>query len=129
MTQSSITSCNAALDARNSLLNGGKTEIRTGSASDIDTAVAGTLLETIPHQATAFNSASARVSSAILPASITAASTAITGTKHYVSYNSSGGVERNGSAGTSGTDMILNVDTWNAGDTVSITSWSTSEAK
>ncbi len=129
MTQSSISSCNSALNARNAMLDGGRTEIRTGSASDIDLAVTGTLLETIPHQPTAFNLAVGRVSSAILPSSITAVSSATVGTKHYVSYNSSGGVERNGSAGVSGADMILNIDSWSVGDTVSITSWSTSEAK
>jgi len=129
MTQSAITTCNAALDARNTLLNGGKVEIRTGAAADIDAAQTGSILETIVLPVPVFPGASGRVSSANTIAAITAASTATAGTKHYVAYNSSNGVERNGSAGTSGTDMILSSDTWNAGDTVSITSWSTAEAK
>ena len=36
MPQRSIEECNAALDARNTLLNGGSVEIRTGTPGDID---------------------------------------------------------------------------------------------
>ena len=129
MTQSAITTCNAALNARNILLNGGKVEIRTGSAADIDAAQTGTILETIVLPNPVFPSSSARSAIANTITPITAASNASAGTKHYVAYNSSNGVERNGSAGTSGTDMILNVDTWLIGDSVTITSWSTAEAK
>lgn len=129
MTQSAITTCNAALNARNVLLNGGKVEIRTGAAADIDAAQTGTILETIVLPNPVFPSASARAALANTITAITAASTATAGTKHYVAYNSSNGVERNGSAGTGGTDMILSADTWNAGDAVSITLWSTAEAK
>ena len=129
MTQSAITTCNAALNARNTLLNGGKVEIRTGAAADIDVAQTGTILETITLPNPVFPSASARAASANAISAITVASTATAGTKHYVAYNSSSGVERNGSAGTSGTDMILSADTWTAGDSVTITSWSTAEAK
>ena len=129
MTQSAITSCNAALTARNALLNGGKVEIRTGTAADIDAAQTGTILETIVLPNPVFPSAAARAASANAITPITAISNAIAGAKHYVAYNSSDGVERNGSAGTSGTDMILNVDNWLIGDSVAITSWSTAEAK
>jgi hypothetical protein len=129
MTQSAITTCNAALNARNALLNSGKVEIRTGTAADIDAAQTGSILETIILPSSVFPNASSRTSSSNTITGITAASTATAGTKHYVAYNSSNGVERNGSAGTSGTDMILSSDTWNAGDSVSITSWSTAEAK
>jgi hypothetical protein len=129
MTQSAITTCNAALNARNTLLNSGKVEIRTGDAADIDSAQTGSILETIILPSTVFPNASSRTSSANAIAAIVAASTATAGNKHYVAYNSSNGVERNGSAGTSGTDMILSSGTWNAGDAVSITSWSTAESK
>lgn len=129
MTQSAITTCNASLDARNTLLNGGKVEIRTGAAADIDVTQTGTILETIILPNPVFPNASARSAIANVISAITAASNALAGTKHYIAYNSSNGVERNGSVGTSGTDMILSADTWNIGDSVSITSWSTAEAK
>lgn len=129
MTQSAITTCNAALDARNVLLNSGKVEIRTGAAADIDAAQTGTILETIVLPNPVFPSAAARAATANAISAITAVSNASAGTKHYVAYNSSDGVERNGSAGISGTDMILSADTWLIGDSVAITSWSTAEAK
>ena len=129
MTQSSITTCNAALDARNALLNSGKVEIRTGAVGDIDQSDSGTILETIPLPATAFATASARAASANTITAITATTAAAVGAKHYVAYNSSNGTERNGSAGTSGTDMILSADSWEIGDSITITSWATAEAK
>lgn len=47
---------------------------------------------------------------------------------HYVAKDSSGNVERNGTAGTSGTDMILNNTTFGVGDTVSVVSWTYGQA-
>ena len=129
MTQSSITSCNAALNARNAVLNSGKLEIRTGAAADIDTAQTGSILETIALPVTAFNAAAERAAAALAITPITTLSQATAGTKHYVAYNSSDGIERNGSAGTVGTDMILSSDTWEIGETLSVTSWSTVESK
>jgi hypothetical protein len=48
---------------------------------------------------------------------------------HYVAKTSGSAVSRVGTAGTSGTDMILNTLTWGIGDDVSITAWTTSQPK
>jgi hypothetical protein len=129
MSQSSIAECNAALDARNVLLNGGSVEIRTGAAADIDSAPTGTILITLTLPATAFASASARAASMNAVTPVTAA-VANAGTQvHYVAKTSGAAVSRVGSAGTSGTDMILNTLTWSIGDDVSITNWTTSQPK
>jgi len=129
MAQSSIAECNAALDARNILLNGGSVEIRTGAAADIDVTPTGTVLVTFTLPAAAFASASARAASMNAVTAVTAA-VANAGTQvHYVAKTSGGAVSRVGSAGTSGTDMILNTLTWSIGDDVSISNWTTSQPK
>tara|TARA_R110000772_G_scaffold125112_2_gene231787 strand:- start:10394 stop:10783 length:390 start_codon:yes stop_codon:yes gene_type:complete len=129
MSQSSIAECNAALDARNVLLNGGSVEIRTGAAADIDSAPTGTVRVTFTLPATAFATASARASSMNAVTAVTAAA-ANAGTEvHYVAKTSGGAVSRVGSAGTTATDMILNTLTWSIGDDVSITNWTTSQPK
>lgn len=129
MSQSSIAECNAALDARDILLNGGSVEIRTGAAADIDVTPTGTVRVTFTLPATAFASASARAASMNAVTAVTAA-VANAGTQvHYVAKTSGGAVSRVGSAGTSGTDMILNTLTWSIGDDVSITNWTTSQSK
>lgn len=129
MPQRSIEECNAALDARNALLNGGSVEIRTGAAADIDSAATGTVLVTFALPVTAFGAAAARVANANAIALVTATN-ANAGTQvHYVAKDSLGNVRRNGTAGTSGTGMVLNTLTWSAGDDVSITSWTNSELK
>lgn len=129
MSQSSIAECNAALDARNAKLNTGTVEIRSGAAADIDSAPTGTVLITFTLPATAFSSASARVSSMNAVTDVTAAVANAGGVVHYVAKESGSAVSRVGSAGTSGTDMILNTLNWSIGDDVSITSWSTSQPK
>ena len=129
MAQSSIAECDAALDARNAKLNSGTVEIRTGAAADIDAAPTGTIRVTFTLPATAFASASARAASMKAVTAVTAAA-ANAGTQvHYVAKTSGGAVSRVGSAGTSGTDMILNTLTWSIGDDVSITNWTTSQPK
>jgi hypothetical protein len=129
MSQSSIAECNAALDARNILLNGGSVEIRTGAAADIDASPTGTIRVVFTLPATAFASASARAASMNAVTAVTA-TFANTGTEvHYVARESGGAVSRVGSAGTSGADMILNTLTWSIGDDVSITNWTTSQPK
>ena len=129
MSQSSIAECNAALDARNILLNGGSVEIRTGAAADIDVTPTGTVRVTFTLPATAFATAASRASSmnAVTAVAATVANTATQ--VHYVAKTSGGAVSRVGSAGTSGADMILNTLTWSSGDGVSITNWTTSQPK
>ena len=129
MSQSSIAECNAALDARNAKLNTGTVEIRTGAAADIDSAPTGTVLVTFTLPGTAFGSAAARIATmnAVTPVTATVANAG--GTVHYVAKESGSAVSRVGSAGTSGTDMILNTLTWSIGDDVSVTAWTTSQPK
>ena len=117
---------NASIDAVNTLLNGGTLEIRTGAAAAIDVAPTGTVLATLTINATAFGAASAGSATynAITAVTATAAGTAA----HYVAKDSLGNPERNGTAGLSGTDMILNNVTFGIGDDVSVTGWSYSQA-
>ncbi len=129
MSQSSIAECNAALDARNAKINTGTVEIRTGAAADIDSAPTGTVLVTFTLPGTAFGSASARAASMNAVTDVTATVANAGGQVHYVAKESGGAVSRVGTAGTSGTDMILNTLTWSIGDDVSITNWTTSQPK
>lgn len=124
--QLAIAGRNASVDAVNTLLNGGTLEIRTGAAAAVDSAPTGTVLATLNINATAFAAASAgsATANAIVDVTATAAGTA----GHYVAKDSGGNVERNGTAGTSGTDMILNNTTFGIGDDVSVTSWTFSQA-
>ena len=119
--QLAIAGRNASIDAVNTLLNGGTIEIRTGSAGAIDSAPTGSVLATLVIQGTAF-SAAVNGSSAVTP--ITAVTASGAGTAgHYVAKDSGGNPERNGSAGTSGTDMIINSTTFGVGDDVTINTW------
>lgn len=129
MSQSSIAACNAGLDARNALFNTGTVEIRSGSAADIDSAPTGTVLVTFTLPNPAFGSAASRVATlnAVTPVTATVANAG--GTVHYVVKDSGSAVIGNGTAGTSGTDMILNTLTWSIGDDVSITAWTTTQPK
>lgn len=129
MAQSSIAECNSALDARNANLNSGTVEIRSGTAADVDSAPTGTVLATFALPATAFGTASSRQSSMNAVTPITATVANAGGTVHYVAKDSGSAVSRVGTAGTSGTDMILNTLTWSIGDDVSITNWTTSQPK
>lgn len=129
MTQRSVAECNAALNARNALANSGSVEIRSGAPADIDSAATGSVLVTFPLSATAFTTASNRTSSLNLPAAVTATADGTGAPYHYVLKSSGGAVLRNGTAGTSGTDMILSAATWSTGDDVEITAWTTSEGK
>lgn len=129
MPQRSIEECNAALDARNTLLNGGSIEIRTGAPGDIDSAATGVVQVTFTLPATAFGSAVGRVSNANPVTDVTATNSNAGTEVHYVAKDSGGNVRRNGTAGTTGTNMILNTLTWTAGDDVKIIAWSNSELK
>jgi len=129
MAQSSIAECNAALDARNAKLNTGTVEIRSGAAADIDSAPTGTVLVTFTLPGTAFGSASARAATMNAVTAVTATVANAGSQVHYVAKESGSAVSRVGSAGTGGTDMILNTLTWGIGDDVSVTSWTTSQPK
>lgn len=129
MGQRSVTTCNAALNAENALANNGSVEIRSGAPSDIDSAATGSVLVTFSLSATAFTTASNRASSLNLPAAVTASADGTGAPYHYVLKDSGGNVLRNGTAGTSGTDMILSASTWSTGDDVEITAWTASEGK
>lgn len=129
MAQRSIEECNAALNARNALLNNGSVEIRSGAAADIDSPATGSVLVTFALSVTAFGAASARVATANAVTAVTATALNGGGQVHYVARNSSNAIVRNGTAGTSGADMILNSLTWSVGDDVSITAWTNSELK
>ncbi|QDP67547.1 MAG: hypothetical protein Unbinned5350contig1004_54 [Prokaryotic dsDNA virus sp.] len=129
MPQRSIPECNAALDARNALLNGGSVEIRTGAPGDIDSAPTGTVQVTFTLPSTAFGAASNRISTANAVTAVTASNLNAGATVHYVAKDSGGNARRNGTAGTASANMILNTLTWSSGDDVSITSWSNSELK
>ena len=129
MAQSSIAECNAALDARNAQLNTGTVEIRTGAAADIDSAPTGTVLVTFTLPGTAFASASARAAAMNAVTPVTATGANAGSQVHYVAKTSGSAASRTGTAGTGGTDMILNTLTWGIGDDVSITAWTTSQPK
>ena len=129
MSQSSIATCNAGLDARNALFNTGTVEIRTGTAADIDSAPTGTVLVTFTLPNPAFASAASRVAAMNTVTDVTATVANAGGTVHYVAKDSGAAVIGNGTAGTSGTDMILSTLTWSIGDDVSITAWSTTQPK
>lgn len=126
MMQLSIAGRNASVDAVNAILDGGTLEIRTGAAAAIDSAPTGTVLATLSINATAFGAASSGSSTynAITDVTASEAGTAA----HYVAKNSGGSAVRNGTAGTSGTDMILNSATFGIGDDVSITGWTYGQA-
>jgi len=124
--QLAIAGRNASIDAVNTLLNGGTIEIRTGAAAAIDSAPTGTVLATLTINATAFGAASAGSASFNVISDVTA--TAAGTAAHYVAKDSGGNAERNGTAGTSGTDMILNNTTFGIGDDVSITAWTYAQA-
>jgi len=129
MAQSSIAECNTALDARNAKLNNGTVEIRSGAAADIDSAPTGTVLVTFALPATVFGAAAARIATMNAVAAVLASILNAGGQVHYVARESGSAVSRVGTAGTGGTDMILNTLTWSAGDDVSITNWTTSQPK
>jgi hypothetical protein len=124
--QLAIAGRNASIDAVNTLLNGGTLEIRTGAPAAVDSAPTGTVLATLNINATAFGAATSgsATANAIVDVTATAAGTAA----HYVAKDSGGNVERNGTAGTSGTDMILNNTTFGIGDDVSVVSWTYAQA-
>tara|TARA_R100000951_G_scaffold100945_1_gene91937 strand:- start:316 stop:699 length:384 start_codon:yes stop_codon:yes gene_type:complete len=124
--QLAIAGRNASIDAVNTLLNGGTLEIRTGAPAAIDGAPSGSVLATLNINATAFSAASAGSATFNVIVDVTATGAGTAG--HYVAKDSGGNPERNGTAGASGTDMILNNTTFGIGDDVSVTNWTYSQS-
>ena len=123
--QSSITECNAMLEARNTLADGKVLQIKTGASGDIDSGVTGTVLEEFTLNSPAFNVAASRVASMDLPAAITATSTGTGSPYHYVILDG-GTVLRSGDVGV---DMAISQDTWAPGDSLEIVAYTTTQPK
>lgn len=117
---------NAQVTAVGALLNGGYIEIRTGSQpATVATAASGTLLGTLPLNATAFGTASGGSAAAN---AITGDSSAdATGTAGWFrAYTSGAAGVIDGAVGTSGQELNLNSVSIVAGGTINISSWSLS---
>jgi len=119
-TRISTNSRNAAADAIAALANGGTIEIYSGSQpATANTAPSGTLLVTVPLASTAFDVAVNGVAS-LKNAPLSGTGTAA-GTAGWFRVKGSGGAAVfDGSAGTSGTDLVLNTATVSVGLTVLI---------
>ena len=126
-THLAVVSWNLALDSALNVLNNGFVEIYDGvQPATPDIAVSTQVkLAKLPLGATAFSAASAgtKTANAITAASALATSTA-TWFRAFCSDDATAVID--GSAGTSGTDMILNSAAIAAGATVSATSWAVS---
>lgn len=120
----------AALNALTALLNvggAGYIEIRTGSPpTNVEDAATGTLLATLPLNATSFGAATDANPGALATANaITDDSSAdATGTAGWFrAYNNAGTGVIQGNCGTSAADMIMATTSIVASAAVSITSW------
>lgn len=126
-THLSITSWNLALDAALDVLNGGFVEIYDGAQpATPDVAVSTqTKLAKLSLSATAFGAAASgiKTANAVTPSTALATSTA-TWFRAFKSDDTTAVID--GSAGASGTDMVLNSAAISSGATVSITSWAAS---
>jgi hypothetical protein len=126
-THLSIASWNLALNAGLDVLNGGFLEIYDGAQpATPDVAVSTQVkLAKLPLNATAFGAAAAgtKTANAITNASGLAASTG-TWFRAFKSDDTTAVID--GSAGTSGTDLVLNDAAITVGGTVSVTSWTVS---
>ena len=126
-THLSIASWNLALDSALNVLNSGFLEIYDGTQpATPDVAVSTQVkLAKLNLSATAFGAASSGVKTAnsLTSASGLAASTA-TWFRAFKSDDTTAVID--GSAGTSGTDLVLNTAAITIGGTVSVTSWTVS---
>lgn len=126
-THLSIASWNLALDAALNVLGSGFIELYTGTQpATPDTALSGnTLLATLTLGATAFGASSGGTKTANAIGSATAVATGVC--TFFRAFKSDGVTAViDGSAGTSGTDMILNSTAISSGATVSCSSWTVS---
>lgn len=119
--------CNALVDLLDAGSGAGYIEIRTGSQpATVETAASGTLLATLTLSDPAFGDAADDNPGAIATAnSITDDSSAdATGTAGWFrAYDSDDNAIIDGTAGTSGTDLILDDASITSGQTVKINSW------
>jgi len=119
--------CDALVDLLDAGSAAGYIEIRTGSQpATVETAASGTLLATLPLSDPAFGSAADDDPGGTATAgSITDDSSAdATGTAGWFrAYDSDGTAIIDGTAGTSGTDLILDSASITSGQTVKINSW------
>lgn len=118
----------AKAQAIKDLLAGGILRIYTGSApTNADDAATGTLLATFTLPSPAFGTPANGVMTANAIADVTAAAS---GTAAYWRALGAGvNVICQGTAGTSGTSMILNSTTFTSGGVVSVVSWTYTQPK
>jgi hypothetical protein len=129
-TTTNTTHKNKILDAIGARFNSGSCVIRSGAAPGAGNAATGTVLATIPVPATAFAAAAAASMSKTGTWQDTSADA--TGTPGYFRLISSDGLEiREGTAGASGTDMILSGLVGGdiiAGSTVTVTGYTITQS-
>ena len=116
---------NAASNGVVDLLDGGRVEIRTGSApANPQTAATGTVLVDMPLPGTAFGAAATGVATAnaISPVAATGSGTA-GWFRAYRSAGNGGGAVIDGDVDTAGASMTIQNTSINATQNVTITSW------
>jgi hypothetical protein len=122
-----IDACNAVVDKIDAGTGAGYVEIRTGAPpTNVEDAASGTLLASITLQDPAFGNAADQNPNAraTLNGSPSDSSANATGTAGWFRAYTSGAVGViQGTAGTATVDMVLNDATFEAGGTVTITSW------
>ena len=122
----------AGVNAVTALANGGYLNIYTGSQPALNGSITGTLLASLALNATAFASAVAAAGTVTATANaITSAIAAATGTAGYHAFLKSDAstVVWTGSVGTSGADLNLSTLAIQAGQTVSCSSYTVSQAE
>jgi hypothetical protein len=122
----------ASVNAVTALLNSGFLNIYTGSQPALDGAVTGTLLVSLTFGATAFATATASAGTVTAVANpIGSAPAGNSGTAGYFALMASNGstVVATGAVGTTGSDLNLSTLTINAGQTVSCSSFTITEAQ
>lgn len=126
-TKTDVGSKAAALNAQLALLNGGSLKIYSGSepATTATALTSQTLLAECPLSATAFatTSTATATANAITSDAANASGTAT----FYRAYDSSDVCRRQGSAGESGTDLILDDAAIVTGGTVTISGWTVAQ--
>ena len=114
------------------LCNGGSLKIYTGAQPALNGALTGTLLVTLPLSATAFATPTASAGTVTATANaITSATAVATGTAGYFAILKSDGttVVLTGTVGTSGCDLNLASVAISSGATVSVSSYTLTEAE
>ena len=122
-----IAMCDTLVDSLDSGSGTAKIEVRTGSQpATVETAASGTLLGTLNLTNPAFGGAADANPGATATAAAISDDTSAdaTGTAGYFrAYNRNGDAVLDGTAGTSGTDLILDDVSITSGQTIKINSW------